>query len=112
MDQCLASQMKVEQRASFAVDEVKILKDLLSSTHKVMVQAEQKEARLELEIQVVNHFKRSLAYDALLLREFQRGMVSTGEFFNMKNRATDRARANWSLSIKNHVDMSMESLRV
>ena len=52
------------------------------------------EARLELEIQGVDRFKRSPAYDALLLREFQRGMVSTGEFFGMKNKATDRARAN------------------
>ncbi|KAK0605845.1 hypothetical protein LWI29_031298 [Acer saccharum] len=71
-----------------------------------------KEARLELEIQSVDRFKRSPAYDALLLREFQRGMVSTREFFNQKNRATDRARTNWSLSIKKHVDTSLESLRV
>ena len=40
-----------------------------------------KEARLELEIQSVDRFKKSPAYDALLLREFQRGMVSAGEFF-------------------------------
>ena len=71
-----------------------------------------KEARLELEIQGVDHFKRSPAYDALLLREFQRGMVSAGEFFKMKNRETDRAKANWSLSIKKHVDTSLESLRI
>ena len=71
-----------------------------------------KEARLELELQSVDRFKRSLAYDALLLREFQRGMVSAGEFFKQKNRATDRARANWSLSIRKHVDTSLESLRI
>ena len=71
-----------------------------------------KEARLELEIQGVDHFKRSPAYDALLLWEFQRGMVSAGEFFKMKNRAIDWARANWSLSIKKHVDTSLESLRI
>ncbi|KAK1578307.1 hypothetical protein Q3G72_029229 [Acer saccharum] len=39
-------------------------------------------------------------------------MVSTGEFFKMKNRATDQARTNWSLSIKKHVDTSLESLRI
>ncbi|KAK0587505.1 hypothetical protein LWI29_023996 [Acer saccharum] len=71
-----------------------------------------KEARLELEIQGVDRFKRSPAYDALLLQEFQRGMVSAGEFFKQKNRAIDRARANWSLSIKKHVDTSLESLRI
>ena len=65
-----------------------------------------------MELQSVYRFKRSPAYDALLLREFQRGMVSAGEFFKQKNRATDRARANWSLSIRKHVDTSLESLRI
>ena len=71
-----------------------------------------KEARLKLEIQGVDRFKRSPAFDALLLWEFHRGMVSAREFFNQKNRATDQARTNWSLSIKKHVDTSLESLRV
>ena len=71
-----------------------------------------KEARLELEIQGVDRFKRSPAYDVLLLREFQRGMVLAGEFFNQKHRAIDRARTNRSLSIKKHVDTSLESLRI
>jgi hypothetical protein len=138
LDQCLARQLEAEQRASSAAEEVKVLRDQLSSTQDALLQAEQsaedakfayerriedlerqaltvrslsKEARLELELQSVDRFKRSPAYDALLLREFQRGMVSAGEFFKQKNRATDRARANWSLSIKKHVDTSLESLR-
>ncbi|KAK0604463.1 hypothetical protein LWI29_015902 [Acer saccharum] len=41
-----------------------------------------------------------------------RGMVSAGEFFKQKNRTTDRAKANWSLSIRKHVDTSLESLRI
>ncbi|KAK0572766.1 hypothetical protein LWI29_036944 [Acer saccharum] len=41
-----------------------------------------------------------------------REMVSAGEFFKMKNRATDRDRANWDLSVKKHVDTSLESLQV
>ncbi|KAK0601389.1 hypothetical protein LWI29_023790 [Acer saccharum] len=139
LDQCLARQMEAEQRASSAAEEVKTLQDQLSSTQEALLWSEQnakdakssyerriddlecqaltvkslsKEARLELEIQSVDCFKRSPAYDALLLREFQRGMVSAREFFNQKNRATDRARTNWSLSIKKHVDTSLESLRV
>ncbi|KAK1575900.1 hypothetical protein Q3G72_009348 [Acer saccharum] len=139
LDQCLARQMEAEQKASFAAEEAKTLQDQLSSTQDALLQAEQnaedakssyeyrienlehqaltvkslsKEARLELEIQGVDRFKRSPAYDALLLREFQRGMVSAGEFFKMKNRATGRARANCSLSIKKHVDTSLESLRI
>ena len=101
--------MEAEQRASSAAEEVKTLRDQLSSTQGALLQAEQtaedakssyerriedfehqaltvkslsKEARLELEIQGVDRFKRSPAYDALLLREFQRGMVSAREFFN------------------------------
>ena len=121
LDQCLSRQMEAEQRASSTAEEVKTLQDQLSSTQDALFQAEQtaedakssyerriedlerqaltvkslsKEARLELEIQGVDHFKRSLAYDALLLREFQRGMVLAREFFNQKNRATDWARTN------------------
>ena len=139
LDQCLARQLEAEQRASSAADEVQILKDQLSSVQGALLQAEQsaedaksayerriedlerqaltvkslsEEARLELEIQSVDRFKKSPAYDALLLREFQRGMVSAGEFFKQKNRATDRARVNWGLSIKKHVETSLESLRV
>ncbi|KAK0595259.1 hypothetical protein LWI29_005023 [Acer saccharum] len=139
LDQCLARQMEAEQRASSAAEEVRTLQDQLSSTQEALLRSEQnaedakssyerriddlerqtlsveslsKEARLELELQNVDHFKRSPAYDALLLCEFQRGMVSAREFFNQKNRATDRARTNWSLSIKKHVDTSLESLRV
>ncbi|KAK0603152.1 hypothetical protein LWI29_001916 [Acer saccharum] len=141
LNQCLARQMEAEQRASSAAEEVRTLQDQLSSTREALLRAEQnaedakstyerriedlecqaltvkelsKGARLEMELQSVDRFKRSPAYDALLLREFQRGMVSAGEFFKQKNMATDRARAraNWSLSIKKHVDTSLESLRI
>ncbi|KAK0606502.1 hypothetical protein LWI29_038413 [Acer saccharum] len=139
LSQCLARQTEAEQRASSAAEEVRTLQDQLSSTQDALLRAEQsaedakstyecriedlecqaltakelsKEARLEMELQSVDRFKRSPAYDALLLREFQRGMVSAGEFFKQKNRATDRARANWSLSIRKHVDTSLESLRI
>ncbi|KAK0586984.1 hypothetical protein LWI29_015697 [Acer saccharum] len=139
INQCLARQMEAEQRASSAAEEVRTLQDQLSSTREALLRAEQnaedgksayerriddlecqaltakelsKGARLEMELQSVDRFKRSPAYDALLLREFQRGMVSAGEFFKQKNRATDRARANWSLSIRKHVDTSLESLRI
>ncbi|KAK1582979.1 hypothetical protein Q3G72_019935 [Acer saccharum] len=134
-----ASYVKAEQQASSVAEEVRTLQDQLSSTLEALLRAEQnaedakstyerriedlecqaltakelsKEARLEMELQSVDRFKRSPAYDALLLREFQRGMVSASEFFKQKNRATDRARANWSLSIRKHVDTSLESLRI
>ena len=127
MDRCLASQLEAEQRASLATDEAKRLRDLLSSTQEAMLQAEQKaeearlgyerqaedlknqaltvkslskEARLELEIQGVDRFKRSPAYDALLLREFHQGMVSAREFFKVKNRATDRARLTGTVRLR------------
>ncbi|KAK0573613.1 hypothetical protein LWI29_010900 [Acer saccharum] len=139
VNQCLARQMEAEQRASSAAEEVRTLQDQLSSTREALLRAEQnaedaksayerrindlecqaltakelsKGSRLEMELQSVDRFKRSPAYDALLLREFQRGMVSAGEFFKQRNRATDRARANWSLSIRKHVDTSLESLRI
>ncbi|KAK1576184.1 hypothetical protein Q3G72_011626 [Acer saccharum] len=97
VNQCLARQMEAEQRASSAAEEVRTLQDQLSSTREALLRAEQnaedaksayerriddlecqaltakelsKGARLEMELQSVDRFKRSPAYDALLLREF------------------------------------------
>ncbi|KAK0573858.1 hypothetical protein LWI29_014653 [Acer saccharum] len=97
LDQCLARQMEAEQRASSAAEEVRTLQDQLSSTQEALLRSEQnaedakssyecriddlerqalsveslsKEARLELELQNVDRFKRSPAYDVLLLHEF------------------------------------------
>ncbi|KAK0580989.1 hypothetical protein LWI29_008507 [Acer saccharum] len=89
LDQCLARQMEAEQRASSAAEEN--AEDAKSSYERriddlerqaLSVESLSKEARLKLELQNVDRFKRSPAYDALLLLEFQRGMVSAREFFN------------------------------
>ncbi|KAK0574707.1 hypothetical protein LWI29_027775 [Acer saccharum] len=95
VNQCLARQMEAEQRASSAAEEVRTLQDQLSSTREALLRAEQnaedaksayerrindlecqaltakelsKGSRLEMELQSVDRFKRSPAYDALLLR--------------------------------------------
>ena len=133
------SQIEADQMAYLDAEEASTLRDLLSSTQETMLWVEQKveeakssyehriedlelqaltieslskDVRLELEIQGVDRFKRSPAYDALLLREFHLGMVSAGKFFKVKNRAIDRARTNWSLSIKKHMDRSLKALQI
>ncbi|KAK0580932.1 hypothetical protein LWI29_007831 [Acer saccharum] len=44
-----------------------------------------------LEAEAVDRFKRSPAYDALLLREFERGMRQSKKFFAMKDHSNEKA---------------------
>ncbi|KAK0577888.1 hypothetical protein LWI29_001848 [Acer saccharum] len=43
-----------------------------------------------LEVEAVDRFKRSPAYDALLLREFEKGMRQAKKFFAMKDHSTEK----------------------
>ncbi|KAK0605540.1 hypothetical protein LWI29_027929 [Acer saccharum] len=44
-----------------------------------------------LEAKAVDRFKRSPAYDALLLHEFERGMRQSKKFFAMKDHSNEKA---------------------
>ena len=58
----------------------------------------------ELEAQVVDLFKRSPAYDALLLREFERGMRQSKKYFAMKDHSNEKALKCFDKSLKLHMD--------
>ena len=55
MDRCLAGQMEVEQKASMVVDEVRHLKDLISSTQEAMLRAKQRVEEAERKTQDFEH---------------------------------------------------------
>ncbi|KAK4842321.1 hypothetical protein QYF36_019599 [Acer negundo] len=58
----------------------------------------------ELEVQAVDRFKRSPAYDALLLREFKCGMRQSKKFFVMKDHLNEKALRRFDKSLKLHID--------
>ncbi|KAK0607687.1 hypothetical protein LWI29_018626 [Acer saccharum] len=83
----LSAQIAAEEKLSTAEEEVRLLKEQLSASQESLA------ARLEavLEAEAVDRFKRSPAYDALLLREFERGMRQSKKFFAMKDHSNEKA---------------------
>ncbi|KAK0599949.1 hypothetical protein LWI29_010099 [Acer saccharum] len=70
-----------------------------------------KEARVELELQAVNHFKRSPAYHAMMLRELHQGFITTRHFFRKRDRTTLIALYKWDMSIERHKEDVLEVVK-
>ncbi|KAK0576255.1 hypothetical protein LWI29_014559 [Acer saccharum] len=85
----LSARLAVEEKLSAAEEEIRSLKELLSST--------------VLEAESVDRFKRSPAYDALLLREFEKGMRQAKKFFAMKDHSNDKALRRFDKSLQQHM---------
>ncbi|KAK0579441.1 hypothetical protein LWI29_026417 [Acer saccharum] len=111
----LSARLAAEEKLSAAEEEIRSLKELLSSSQESFAarleaervaeeakeKAEQEAADLRnqlssrdlifenlkavLEVESVDRFKRSPAYDELLLREFEKGMRQAKKFFAMKD---------------------------
>ena len=67
--------------------------------------------KAELEAQAVDLFKRSPAYDAFLLREFERGMRQSRKFFAMKDHSNEKALNRFDKSLKRHMDTAVDSIK-
>ena len=67
--------------------------------------------RVELEVQAVDRFKRSPAYDALLLREFERGMRQSKKFFAMKDHSNEKALRRFDRSLEQHMENAVEMIK-
>ncbi|KAK0607586.1 hypothetical protein LWI29_017068 [Acer saccharum] len=117
----LSAQLAVEEKLSVAEEEIHSLKEHLSASqesfaahleaervaekarekakHEVLDLRNQLSSRelifdnlkAVLEVEAVDRFKRSLAYDVLLLREFERGMRQSKKFFAMKDHSNEKA---------------------
>src|SRR5579862_9535498 len=67
--------------------------------------------RAELEVQAVDRFKRSPAYDAFLLREFERGMRQSKKFFAMKDHSNEKALRIFDRSLQAYLDHAVETIK-
>ncbi|KAK1580982.1 hypothetical protein Q3G72_001883 [Acer saccharum] len=86
----LAARFEVERLAEDAKEkaerEAVDLRNQLAS-HEVILT----DLKAVLEVEAVDRFKRSPAYEALLLREFEKGMRQAKKFFAMKDHSTEKA---------------------
>src|SRR5579862_4608706 len=67
--------------------------------------------KVVLEVEAVDRFKRSPAYDAFLLREFERGMRQSRKFFAMKDHSNDKALRRFDKSLQLHMDDAVSSIK-
>ena len=98
----LAARFEVERLAEDAKEkaerEAVDLRNQLAS-HEVILT----DLKAVLEVEAVDRFKRSPAYDALLLREFEKGMRQAKKFFAMKDHSTDKALRRFDRSLQQHM---------
>ena len=67
--------------------------------------------KVVLEVEAVDRFKRSPAYDAFLLREFEQGMRQSRKFFAMKDHSNDKALRRFDKSLQLHMDDAVSSIK-
>ncbi|KAK0582818.1 hypothetical protein LWI29_029917 [Acer saccharum] len=64
-----------------------------------------------LEAEAVDRFKRSPAYDALLLREFEKGMRQSKKFFAMKDHSNEKALKRFDRSLQQHMASGVDLIK-
>ncbi|KAK0587795.1 hypothetical protein LWI29_029078 [Acer saccharum] len=129
----LSAQLATEEKLSAAEEEIRSLKELLSTSQESFTarleakrvaeeakeKAEHEAADLRnqlssrdlifdnlkavLEAELVDRFKRPPAYDALLLREFEKGMRQAKKFFAMKDHSNEKALRRFDKSLQQHM---------
>ncbi|KAK0593739.1 hypothetical protein LWI29_036042 [Acer saccharum] len=137
----LSARLAAEEKLSAAEEEIRSLKELLSSSQESFAarleaervaeeakeKAEQEAADLRnqlssrdlifenlkavLEAESVDRFKRSPAYDALLLREFEKGMRQAKKFFAMKDHSNEKALKRFDRSLQQHMANGVDSIK-
>ncbi|KAK0578755.1 hypothetical protein LWI29_015694 [Acer saccharum] len=137
----LSAQLTVEEKLGVAEEEIRLLREQLSASQESLAarleverltedakeKAEREAADLRnqlasheviltdlkavLEVEAVDRFKRSPAYDALLLREFEKGMRQAKKFFAMKDHSTDKALRRFDRSLQQHMASGVGSIK-
>ena len=77
------------------------------SSHEVILN----DLKAMLEVEAVDRFKRSPAYDALLLREFEKGMRQAKKFFAMKDHSNEKALRRFDRSLQQHMTSGVGSIK-
>ncbi|KAK0570739.1 hypothetical protein LWI29_005682 [Acer saccharum] len=137
----LSAQIAAKEKLSTAEEEVRSLKEQLSASQESLAArleaerlAEEAKEKVEcealdlrnqlssrelifdnlkavLEAESVDRFKRSPAYDALLLREFERGMRQSKKFFAMKDHLNEKALRCFDRSLQQHMASGVGSIK-
>ncbi|KAK0578949.1 hypothetical protein LWI29_018937 [Acer saccharum] len=140
-DGYLFARLAVEEKLSAAKEEIRSLKEQLSASHdslaahletKQLAEKAREKAEREaqdlhnqlssrdaifsdlkavLELEAVDRFKKSPAYDVFLLREFERGMRQSKRFFAMKDHSNKKALRRFDKSLQLHMDNVMGSIK-
>ncbi|KAK0570632.1 hypothetical protein LWI29_004136 [Acer saccharum] len=133
VDGHLSARLAAEEKLVVAEEEIRLLREQLSASQESLAarleverltedakeKAEREAADLRnqlasheviltdlkavLEVKAVDRFKRSPAYDALLLREFEKGLRQAKKFFAMKDHSTDKALRRFDRSLQQHM---------
>ncbi|KAK0582902.1 hypothetical protein LWI29_030944 [Acer saccharum] len=140
-DGYLSAQLAAEEKLGAAEEEIRLLREQLSAsqeslaarfeTERLAEEAKEKAERealdlrnqltsqevilndlkAVLEVETVDRFKRSPAYDALLLREFEKGMRQAKKFFTMKDHSNDKALRRFDRSLQQHMANGVDSIK-
>jgi hypothetical protein len=140
-DGSLAAQLAAEEKLLAAEEQIRLLKGQLADSQDALVahmegessaNAAKEKAEREcedlrhqqatqdllmndlkavLEVEAVDRFKRSPAYDALLLREFERGMRQAKKFFALKDHSNEKALRRYDRNIQRHMDGAVRSVK-
>lgn len=103
---CLEAERQAEEVKEKAECEALDLHNQLSY-HKVILN----DLKAVIEVEAVDRFKRSPAYDALLLREFEWGMRQSKRFFAMKDHSNEKALKRFDRSLKQHMDGAVDLIK-
>ncbi|KAK0580783.1 hypothetical protein LWI29_006169 [Acer saccharum] len=140
-DGYLSTQLAAKEKLSAAEEEIRSLKEQLSASQESLAArfeverlAEEAKEKAErealdlrnqlssrdlifdnlkavLEVEAVDRFKRSPAYDALLLREFERGMRQSKSFFAMKDHSNEKTLRRFDKSLQLHMASRVGSIK-
>ncbi|KAK0599495.1 hypothetical protein LWI29_005832 [Acer saccharum] len=137
----LSAQLAAEEKLGAAEEEIRLLREQLSAsqeslaarfdTERLAEEAKEKAERealdlrnqltsqevilndlkAVLEVEAVDRFKRSPAYDELLLRKFEKGMRQAKKFFAMKDHSNDKALRRFDRSLQQHMADGVDSIK-
>ncbi|KAK0573748.1 hypothetical protein LWI29_013000 [Acer saccharum] len=133
----LSAQLAAEEKLSAAEEEIRSLKEHLSTCQEsfaARLEAEEAKEKAEhealdlrnqlssrelifdnlkamLEVEAVDRFKRSPAYDTFLPREFERGMRQSKKFFTMKDHSNEKALRRFDRSLQQHMASGVGSIK-
>ncbi|KAK0574025.1 hypothetical protein LWI29_017136 [Acer saccharum] len=104
---CLEAERVAEEARERAEHEALDLRNQLSSRELIF-----DNLKAVLEAEAVDRFKRSPAYDALLLREFEKGMRQSKKFFAMKDHSNEKALKRFDRTEPHPMHLEIPSKRV